>query len=228
MLNPEDLEVTRQAGIDRHRIAGRPVRQGGRSDDLLIHTGGGITEMTLSLLFDVTLPGVPIETKDVRELTRPLWNLAENPAPSQKPGKVRAVRFIWGRSWNLLGVVASVAERLEYLSQEGTPRRSWLRMRLLRLPEKAEEAQEAPSAEPDAIHDILDQLDNESFEESLLEIPSIQENQATPVRLDHYSQQVYGRPDLWRIIALHNGIDDPLHPPTGVTWQIPFIGHLLP
>jgi hypothetical protein len=41
--------------------------------------------------------------------------------------------LIWGKSWNIPGIVVAVAERLEHFTAAGVPRRSWLRLRLLRV-----------------------------------------------------------------------------------------------
>ena len=76
-----------------------------------------------------------MQTEDVRDLTRPLWQLAENAAAQDGYGRPPVVRFVWGKAWNLPGVVAAVAERLEHFTQGGSPRRSWLRMRFLRVAE---------------------------------------------------------------------------------------------
>ena len=81
---------------------------------------------------------------NVRELTRPLWNLAENGQAANGYGAPPVVRFIWGRAWNVLGIVVAIAERLERFTQGGMPQRSWLRLRLRRVTES--EARPAPAA----------------------------------------------------------------------------------
>src|SRR6187551_2204470 len=90
LLNPENLEARRTAGV-RTRLAGGGFLTGvARSEDPLIATGGGITEYDLNLLFDVEVaregrpPKGPEEGQgpaaddDVRALTRPIWDLTEN------------------------------------------------------------------------------------------------------------------------------------------------------
>jgi hypothetical protein len=137
LLNPESLVLRRRAGI-RQRESGGGVVTGNRmTDDSLIYTGGGLTSIELDLVFDVSVAGSSIATEDVRELTEPLWCLAENADDPQHRGKPRVCRLFWGKSWNIPAVVAAVSERLEQFNAEGVPRRSWLRMRLLRcrLPE---------------------------------------------------------------------------------------------
>ena len=91
--------------------------------------------MVLDLLFDVSLVGSSVSTVDVRDLTRPLWNLAENAARQNGGTSIPLVRFVWGKSWNIPGVVTAVAERFEQFTPAGDPQRSWLRMRFLRVNE---------------------------------------------------------------------------------------------
>lgn len=132
LLNPESLVMRREAGIAPRRSHGGLAAGAELRDDPLICTGGGRTELELDLLFDVQLEGSSIETEDVRDLTRPLWDLAENAAEPEQYGVPRFARFVWGKAWNMPGLVSSVAERLEYFTAGGVPRRSWLRIRMLR------------------------------------------------------------------------------------------------
>src|SRR3954464_1351030 len=96
LLNPENLEARRTAGLRIRQGAGGFLTGLARSEDPLIATGGGVTEYDLHLLFDVEVaregrspnasnasdasPGVsgPADDDDVRALTRPLWDLTEN------------------------------------------------------------------------------------------------------------------------------------------------------
>src|SRR5215467_6211752 len=79
LLNPSSVEIKRLAGVRRRSSANGPITGLGLSDDPLLFTGGGTTELNLELLFDVTLGGSDLEASDVRALTGPLWDLAENP-----------------------------------------------------------------------------------------------------------------------------------------------------
>jgi hypothetical protein len=132
--------MRRIAGVRPRRSATGQLTGEGLTDDPLLYTGGGRTELDLDLLFDVTLAGSSISTEDVRDLTLPLWRLAENTDHQEGYGQPPLVRFIWGKSWNIPGVVLAVAERLEYFTPEGMPRRSWLRMRMLRANEPPPES----------------------------------------------------------------------------------------
>ena len=138
MLNPETLVVRRLAGVRTRQPTGGRDAGSGQLDDLIFFTGGGRTELELDLLFDIDLPrssipGISIPAQDVRDLTGPIWQLAENSARSQDIARPPQVRFLWGKTWNIPGVVLAIAERFESFTPTGNARRSWLRMRLLRV-----------------------------------------------------------------------------------------------
>jgi hypothetical protein len=91
----------------------------------LLYTGGGTTELLLDLLFDVSLVTDSADTvENVRDLTRPLTDLAEGTIGTDGYAQVPLIRFIWGKAWNILGVVSAVAERLESFTPSGAPQRS--------------------------------------------------------------------------------------------------------
>src|SRR5262249_44963040 len=96
-------------------------------------------------------------TADVRDLTRPLWELAENSGAGSmgevRSGRSPLVTFVWGKAWNIPGVVTAVAEKLESFTDDGAPRRSWLRMRLLRVDQAAVRrlSQQAPPPPPESL-----------------------------------------------------------------------------
>jgi hypothetical protein len=122
LLNPESVVVRRTAGVRPRRSIGGSLAGSELADDALLFTGGGTTEMFFNLLFDVSLSETKTEVKDVRDLTSPLWKLAENSGESKTYGEPPRVRFVWGKSWNVSGVVAAVSERFDYFDMAGVPR----------------------------------------------------------------------------------------------------------
>jgi nucleoid-associated protein YgaU len=219
LLNPESLVVRRQAGVRTRRSAWGRLSGAGLSDDPLLYTGGGRTELDLQLLFDVELVDPTSPATDVRDLTAPLWNLAENPAEGTPGGPV-VVRFVWAKSWNVRGVISAVAERLERFTPAGAARRSWLTLRLLRVAERpATPASDAPVLAPDvqqaaaaqapaagaAVHQVVGAGGAAGGGESLYDL----------------AYSYYGNPGLWRLIAVYNGITDPLQVAPGTILQIP-------
>lgn len=225
LLNPESLVIRRSAGLQTRQSAGGKLTGGGLNDDPLIFTGGGRTELEMDLLFDISLATPPDVITDVRDLTGPLWRLTENNG-SGAYGAPPLVRFIWGKSWNIPGMVAALAERLEYFTSDGTPQRSWLRMRLVRVNEQAQ--QEEPSVPPLPEIETVSPLDTAN--QPGIETPDLEETievtggvgeQGDGVRLDLIAFDVYGDPSYWRWIAAYNGIEDPLSVPSGSVLRIP-------
>ncbi|GAA2095499.1 hypothetical protein GCM10009841_06650 [Microlunatus panaciterrae] len=225
LLNPEHLVQRRRAGLRRPMAATGPITGSALSDDVLLHTGGGRTEIDLDLLFDVSLAPETPPVTDVRQLTKPLWDLAENQEPSMDGARMTTVRFLWGKPWNVLAVVESVAERLERFDSGGTPTRSWLRMRLRRVPDPTPPAADpvpgtlpageelttlAQAAEPQEIHNALS--------------PGVgpDGSQTGGERLDELAARYYGgRSWLWRLIAAANGLDSAPWAPPGAALVIP-------
>jgi hypothetical protein len=223
MLNPESLVVERMAGVRPRRSPGGLVTAPGMTDDPLLYTGGGRTELKMDLLFDVSLaPAGAPPPEDVRDLTRPLWNLSEN-GDDEGYGRPPLVRFVWGKSWNVLGVVASVSERLEYFNAEGAPRRSWLRLKLVRVAEPQSRADEASPPGADDFSGYLEDTGNVP-EEAIQSHPVIgggSEGPGSTERLDVLAQNYYGDSRLWKIIALFNDVDDPSNLAPGQILRIP-------
>lgn len=231
LLNPESLVLRRRAGVTARLSAGGLVTGTELSDDPIMYTGGGTTELDLDLLFDVSLAGSSIHSDDVRDLTRPLWDLAENQRRQNAYGKPPCVRFVWGKSWNIPGVVVAVAERLEYFTSAGAPRRSWLRLRLRRISEQEirpaaggagplHQAREpVPAAlEGPGITPEVHELSGAGAAAAGVEAP------ATPLadeRLDQLAFRYYGNAALWRLIASFNGIIDPLRMAAGQLIELP-------
>jgi len=201
LLNPEEVVMKRLAGIRPRRLDSGPLTGASLTDDPLIYTGGGSTEMQLDLLFDVNLSGSSLNADDVRQLTGPLVALAENRQPDRRPDYAApsVVRFIWGKSWNLLGVISAVAERFESFSASGAPSRSWLRMRFLRVAEPisapaSQGATAVGGTAPRRMHGgASPETDNVS-------------------RMD----QMCDSPGDWKSVAERNDIDNPFAIPTGM------------
>ncbi|WP_375767901.1 hypothetical protein NR798_40475 [Archangium gephyra] len=225
LLNPETLVIRRTAGVRPRRALGVPLTGAALTDDPLLFTGGGTTELKLELLFDVTLAGSSVTSEDVRDLTRPLWQLAENAHVEEGYGRPSLLRIVWGKVLNMGCVVASVAERLEHFTPTGAPRRSWLSLRLLRVEEEVARQVEAPSAPPGGAD--ADQLANQlssSLPPEAFDTQSVLGGGPEPgsgQRLDEIAWERYRDPSMWRLIASLNGIADPMHLGTGTVLRLP-------
>jgi hypothetical protein len=228
LLNPESILTKRVAGVRARQPGDRPLTGTRLTDDPLLFTGGGITELTLDLLFDVSLTGSSIVTENVRELTGQFWMMAESASSERSYGAPPLVRFLWGRHWNFLGIVVAVAERLEYISAEGAPGRSWLRMKLLRTSVSADAVDPDDSLLGPEMPEIDDGEDGAGVgpEDVLVhqltgEGPDPENDQAvSPTRLDVIAYQYCGFP-RWKSIAEFNDIDDPTRVEPGTLLNIP-------
>jgi hypothetical protein len=222
LLNPEHVVMQRSAGIRQRQSLQGQLTGRYRSDDPLLYTGGGRTELTMNLLFDVSLLGSSIVAEDVRLLTRPLWNLAENrfrrlsaPYYTQPP----IVRFVWGKAWNVPGVIAAVSERLEYFNERGIPQRSWIRLMLLRTEEESLSTQGFVQSEI-APRDLVIPARNTND----VLVHEVTGAGDSAERLDEIAQRYYGDASMWRTIANANGISDPTALVAGTILRIPPIG----
>lgn len=226
LLNPNTFTLTRQAGVRPLRTLAGALTGTAESDNPLLATGGGTTELVLELLFDVSKQTSTRPEASVQALTAPLWALAENSDESDGYGVPPLVRFVWGKAWNISALVVSVAERFEQFTPEGTPQRSWVKLRLIRC-------KESPAAPTQLLsEDVADQDDLEQFVGSLpdddAQVHEVagegldEEAGAGQVeRIDQLAYRYYGDASLWRILAAFNGIDDPARIAAGTTLRVP-------
>ncbi|HET8843536.1 MAG TPA: hypothetical protein VFN35_18885 [Ktedonobacteraceae bacterium] len=223
LLNPDSLVMRRVAGVAPRRSFGGYFTGTGLQDDPLLYTGGGRTELELGLLFDISLQGSSIETNDVRDLTGPLWRLAENARGTNGHRRPPLVRFVWGKSWNIPGVIAAVAERLEQFTADGVAQRSWLRLRLWRVSEAANEALSGGQSSPIQTYSPADlEILPDSVPEDKVQTHVVSSGE----RLDsiaarYYVNQSVELPELWRLLASFNALQNPFDLPAGLLLRIP-------
>ncbi len=237
MLNPESLVMRRHAGVVPRQSAGGLVTGTELTDDQIMYMGGGVTELDLDLLFDVSLAGSSVASDDVRDLIGPLWEFAENQRHQNAYGVPPRLCFFWGK-WNMPGIVVAVAERLEHFTSDGIPQRSWLRMKLRRIsaieseptvswrdllgmqPRESVPAQiEGPGITPE-IHEIT------GGSEALNGTDEAAAPLVDDERLDQIVYRYYGDASLWRLIAIFNRILDPLHIAAGQLIELPTLSQL--
>jgi hypothetical protein len=249
LLNPNTLVFRRLAGLrPRHSLAGALTQQA-LTDDPLIQTGGGTTELRLDLLFDVNLPGTAVSMRsavpnpndapdvesnaapsDVRDLTRPLWNLAENRSRSgQVPGPPR-VRFVWGKAWDFPAMVVAIAERMECFTPEGVPQRSFVRLRLLRADERIAPEESASSAGAD-LETFAAPLEDEPLSPldvlppDEMPVPEEYESYVSPGGPMYLTALLrLGDVSGWRKLAELNPDIDPVFVPPGTVLRLPASG----
>jgi hypothetical protein len=208
--------------------------------------------VTLRLVFDtslVTSLAVPAPTdpeaaddaappapavEDVRDLTRPLMALGDAQASDEAatPPAAPLVRFFWGKAWNLLGVVTAAAERLEYFNEAGSPRRSWLSLRMVLLPDPETRSKTDAATDASRLDDAADptplSLDPDAvFSPDELEVHSVlsdgdpDDADRPAERPEQIAADRLGDPSLWRLICQYNDIDDPLQSLAGMVLRVP-------
>jgi hypothetical protein len=216
LLNPSTVLVRRSAGVRTVRSLAGAASAATSAEDSLIYVGGGTTELTLELLFDVSVAGSSQRVADVRELTRPLSQLAERFDVASGHRTPPVVRFVWGKAWNVPGVVTTLAERLEHFTAGGVPRRAWLSLRLLRVSEVVAAARSAPTLPSDAGPVAYDVRGSGGREGDSAGGGGIESE-----RLDQLAHRFYGDASQWRVIAEENGVDDPFSVTGGTVLRIP-------
>ncbi len=221
LLNPETVVIRRTTGVRPRESLGGLISTDRSGDNPLLFTGAGTTTIELDLVFDVSIPGSSIISQNVRDLTQPIWNLAENQQRSDRMYRPAVCRFIWGKSWNIPGVISAIAEKLESFSPQGIPRRSWLRLRLIRMQQQPTssllENEMWPTEEYQTPNSLIDGLD-------LFETPDLQQENLFPdmlntqpelpenayERIDLSAFHLTGDPYQWRDIAARYNLADPL------------------
>ena len=240
LLNPDTVVVCRTTGVRSRSSTTGPLTSARLKDDPVLYTGGGLTEVELELLFDVSLlttsvrtvqsepaEAVPAAELDVRDLTRPLFELAEGGEGKDGYMTPPLVRFIWGKSWNILGVISALAERFDVFSDSGSPQRSWMRLRMRRLPDATAPIGTTTTSDipdhtltvpPGAAIPAEDILTHE-----VLGTGSAAETAGNSGEfIGAITQRYYpGQPWLWRAIAEFSGLDDPLNLAPGLQLRVP-------
>ncbi|MBT8162049.1 MULTISPECIES: hypothetical protein [Arthrobacter] len=221
LLNPETVVMQRTAGVEPRRSAGGKLTGTGLADDPLLFTGGGHTELRLDLLFDVDLAPASLYVQDVRQMTRPIWALAENSAEVERQRRPPSVRFVWGRAWNVPGIVTEVAERFDRFSPDGSPLRSWMRMVFVRVGQSADQeggenyelAQRLPTVDLTAppVDTLAVGGDGSTDRSALAPDGGEPVPEVPPGELGRLSLAAFGTPLLWKLLLEYNNIDDPSH-----------------
>ena len=217
LLNPASLILRRAAGVRQRSSLSGVVAGAQRQETPLLWTGGGTTELTMDLLFDTSLVRPEPAPENVRDLTGPLWRMAENHRDERGYGRVPLVRFVWGKAWNVPGVVVAVAERLEQFTQGGSPRRSWLRLRMVRVDDPAAGAvgPTEPTEVPWTDWPTSPDLENAQP----YDLVGDGEGGTEPLYL--VADKTLGTPNAEHALADLNDIDDLFRLEPGTTLQIP-------
>ncbi len=165
--------------------------------------GGGSRSLTLELFFDVTeqveVEGNTITISDVRTLTDRLVKLSRIDRDLKRPPKCE---ISWGKSKGIdfpfVGVVTSLTQNFTLFDSSGVPLRARLTVTFTEVEDWNKDQREI---DPDFTTRVVKLGDS----------------------LSGIASELYANPELWRVIAEANHLDDPRHLNTGVTLHIPKI-----
>ena len=223
LLNPEDgFTIERSSGVTREtQFAPSRSRL---TDDPVTFRSRGDTRLNLKLLFDIDLAAPRILARDVRQLTHPIWQLAEYATALGASEALPRVRFIWGQSWNIPVVVEAVAERFERFTSSGVPQRSWMTLRLLRMTEETSPVELPSLYSPEDIPEFTSETlpgTRLLSEDPSWSVHELLGGDTEGESLWQIAAKQYGDSSLWRLIARVNQIDDPTSLPAGMLLRLP-------
>ncbi|MCL4247986.1 MAG: LysM peptidoglycan-binding domain-containing protein [Anaerolineae bacterium] len=214
LLNPERVVMRRSSGVraaPNANIIGRSPRQ----YDTIMFTGGGQTELELQLLFDIQLGAGASVLDDVRDLTAPLWRLTYNAGLASGFGQPPRVRLIWGKAWNVPGIITDLAEWTEDFSPSGKPQRSWVSLRLLQTDPAPLVTGRSRLIDAETLAELRALIVSRPLTD--VRIYEVREGD----RLPELAERFYGEAGLWRLIAEFNDLLDPSDLPPGTVLAIP-------
>ncbi len=198
LFNPAQYAMTK---VNNYQSRSVPGMSFGRPQ----FVGGAPREMTVELLFDVTLskPAKP----SVRPITDALFKMMEVPSGGASAGKAPpTITFRWGAFQSFKAVATRLDVQFVLFRADGEPVRAWTRMNLLQVaPDPRSGSGNPPAQNPTTraaeagASCIVCEGDS---------LPSL-------------AYQAYGDPTAWRAIARANGISDPLRLRPGRRLTIP-------
>ncbi len=198
LFNPAQYSISKTNGYQVQSIPGV-------SFGVPQFVGGAPRQMTVELLFDVTLstPSKP----SVRPITDALFAMMEVPNGGSGAGSAPpTVTFRWGAYESFKAVPASLDVRFVLFRADGEPVRAWAQMTLLQVAPDPRTGGGVPAGQNPTTR---------SAEAGSTCIVS--EGDSLP----SLAYDAYGDPTAWRTIARANNINDPLNLRPGRRLAIP-------
>jgi hypothetical protein len=196
MFNPEEYTVNKDINYAQTGVPGlsAPIIQ-------FVHGNMGTLEMELFLdTYEEYREGsrtLNRAAEDVRNLTRKITDLMNIDSTTHAPPPLI---FTWGRDFSFTCVLARASQRFIMFLPDGTPVRARLQVTFNEFRNVDLEAKE---------------IKRETADFSKLYVVSQGEN------LSAIAGRTYGKPDLWRPIAISNSIDDPRRLAVGMRLFVP-------
>jgi len=198
LYNPEKYSVTKAV---QYAEIGIP----GLDEPVLQFIRGQNEKLTLDLFFDTTEQGMVTNVKDVRTLTRDVYNLLHVNSNTHAPPRFT---IEWGTGQSLFGqgntsslcVLESMNEEFTLFAPTGEPLRAKLTLTIRLAPSVEVQFQQNPPHSPDRTTSVM-----------------VVQGQ----RISDIAYQKYGDPTEWRPIADANPIANPRFLDPGTTLTVP-------
>ena len=201
LFNPSEYQLTDGANYSEKKIPGLdgPVLQ---------YISGEATELSLSLFLDTYVPKKPAgllsfgssedASTDVSAITKQIADATSIDGSLHRPPKVT---FKWG-SLNFVGVVTKFNHTYIMFTESGMPVRAKVNLTFKSLISPKDKRRKSPFESPDRT-----------------KYRTVREG----TRLWDLAYAEYGDPDMWKLIARANKIQDPLDLKAGQVVKLPAI-----
>jgi hypothetical protein len=181
MFRPKEYSVAKQNRWEPGEAKGRATPQ-------LEFKGGGASTLTMELFFDTYEMG-----DDVRKYTNKVWELmaidSDLKDPTTAKGRPPLVQFQWGPVISFKAVITNLTQKFTMFKSDGTPVRATLTVTF----QEAEEAGRFPFQNPT------------TGSKPGFKVRIVREGEC----LDWIAFEEYGDPNMWRLIAQANNIENP-------------------
>jgi nucleoid-associated protein YgaU len=152
----------------------------GIDSPILQFVRGQNEKLSLELFFDTTEDGMGEGARDVRERTKPFYQLVKIQPKTHAPPRIR---FTWGQGLSFKAIVESVQQKFDLFNPNGVPLRATLTLSL---------------REYKTLEEQLSELKLESSDHT--KTYTVQRGDT----LSRIAGREYGDPALWRLIADEN------------------------
>jgi nucleoid-associated protein YgaU len=191
-FNPTEYTLEKSAQIAEIAIYGI-------DSPILQFIRGQNEKLTLELFFDTTNEGMGEQARDVRDLTKSIYQLVKIQPKKHAPPRIR---FTWGQGLSFKAIVESVQQKFTLFNPNGIPLRATVSVTF---------------REYKTLEEQLKELNLQSADHTKSYVVTRQET------LHQIAAKVYDDPSRWREIADANEdlVTNPRRPVPGTVLEIP-------
>lgn len=204
LFNPSEYQLTDSASYSEKKVPGL-------DGPIIQYISGDATELSVSLFLDTYVPGTPSllpvsipgisggdSSQDVSAITKEIADATSIVGSLHRPPKVT---FQWG-SLNFEGVITKMNHTYTMFTESGMPVRAKVNLTFKSLISPKDKRRKSPFESPDRT-----------------KYRTVREG----TRLWDLAYAEYGDPDMWKLIARANKIQDPLDLKAGQVVKLPAI-----